>query len=36
LDEQDLVVEVESQEDYKALANALQEGFGDQVFLEKL
>ena len=36
LDEQDLVVEVESQEDYDALANALQEEFGDQVFLEKL
>jgi hypothetical protein len=36
LDEQDLVVEVESQEDYDALANALKEEFGDQVFLEKL
>jgi hypothetical protein len=36
LDEQDLVVEVESQQDYDALANALQEKFGDQVFLEKL
>jgi hypothetical protein len=36
LDEQDLVVEMESDGDYKQLAKALEEKFGDQVFLEKL
>lgn len=36
LDEQDLVVEIESEEDYKQLTKALEEKFGDQVFLEKL
>ena len=35
LDEQDLVVEVESEEGYVKLANALEEHFGDQVFLER-
>jgi hypothetical protein len=36
LDEEDLVVEVESEEDYKKVTSALEEKFGDQVFLERL
>jgi len=36
LDEQDLVVEVESEEDYEKLTRALKEKFSDQVFLERL
>jgi hypothetical protein len=36
LDEQDLVVEMESDGDYKQLTKTLEEKFGDQVFLEKL
>ena len=36
LDEEDLVVEVESEEDYEKIINALEEKFGDQVFLERL
>lgn len=36
LDEQDLVVEVESEEGYEQLTRTLAEKFGDQVFLEKL
>ena len=36
LDEEDLVVEVESEEDYETLNRALREKFSDQVFLEKL
>jgi len=36
LDEQDLVVEIESEEDYEQLANTLREKFGDQIFLERL
>ena len=36
LDEQDLVVEVESEEGYEKLAGALGEHFGDQVFLERV
>ncbi|NVM25756.1 MAG: hypothetical protein HWN70_07555 [Desulfobacterales bacterium] len=36
LDEQDLVVEIESEEDYEELANTLREKFGDQIFLERL
>ena len=36
LDEEDLVVEVESEEDYEKITNALEEKFGDQVFLERL
>jgi len=36
LDEQDLVVEMESDGDYTQLTKALEEKFGDQVFLEKL
>jgi len=36
LDEQDLVVEMESEGDYEQLINALKETFGDQVFLERL
>jgi hypothetical protein len=36
LDEEDLVVEVESEEDYEQIINALEEKFGDQVFLERL
>ena len=36
LDDQDLVVELESQEDYEKLKNTLKENFEDQVFLEKL
>jgi hypothetical protein len=36
LDEQDLVVEVESEADYEALTRALDEKFGNQVFLERL
>jgi len=35
LDEQDLVVEVGSEEGYEKLASALEEHFGDQVFLER-
>lgn len=33
LDEQDLVVEVESEEDYEKLTMALKEKFGNEVFL---
>lgn len=36
LDAQDLVVEVESEEDYERLTGVLKEKFADQVFLEKL
>ena len=36
LDEEDLVVEMESKEDYEKLTSALKEKFSDQVFLEKL
>ena len=36
LDEEDLVVEVESEEDYERITSALEEKFGDQVFLERL
>ena len=36
LDEEDLVVELESEEDYEKAINALKEKFGDQVFLERL
>ena len=36
LDEEDLVVEVESEEDYEKLTSALKGKFGDQVFLERL
>jgi hypothetical protein len=36
LDEEDLVVEVESEEDFEKIINALEEKFGDQVFLERL
>ena len=36
LDEEDLVVEVESEEDYEKITNAIEEKFGDQVFLERL
>ena len=36
LDEEDLVVEVESEEDYEKLNSALREKFSDQVFLEKV
>ena len=36
LDEQDLVVEMESEEDYEQLKEALREQFDDQVSLEKL
>ena len=36
LDDQDLVVEVESEEDYERLTGVLKEEFADQVFLEKL
>jgi len=36
LDEEDMVVEVESEEDYEKLTSALKEKFSDQVFLEKL
>jgi len=36
LDEEDLVVEVESEEDYEKVTSALKEKFGDQVFLERL
>jgi len=36
LDEEDLVVEVESEEDYEKLISVLKEKFSDQVFLEKL
>ena len=36
LHEQDLVVEIESEEDYEQLANTLREKFGDQIFLERL
>jgi hypothetical protein len=35
LDEQDSVAEVESEEGYEKLASALEEHFGDQVFLER-
>ena len=36
LDDQDLVVELESQEDCEKLKSALKENFEDQIFLEKL
>ena len=36
LDEQDLVVEMESEEELKKLTGALEQEFGDQVFLERL
>ena len=36
LDEDDLVVEMESKEDYEKLTSALKEKFSDQVFLERL
>ena len=36
LDEHDLVVEMESGEDYEQLTNTLKERFGDQIFLERL
>ena len=36
LDEEDLVVEVESEKDYEKVTSALEEKFGDQVFLERL
>ncbi len=36
LDEQDLVVEVESEENYEKLTGALKEKFGSEVFLERL
>ena len=36
LDEEDLVVEVESEEDYEKVTSALEEKFVDQVFLERL
>jgi hypothetical protein len=36
LDEEDLVVELESEEDYEKVTGALKEKFGDQVFLERL
>ena len=36
LDDQDLMVEVESEEDYERLTGVLKEEFADQVFLEKL
>lgn len=36
LDEEDLVVEMESEEDYEKLTSALKEKFSDQVFLERL
>lgn len=35
LDEQDLVVEVDSEEDYEKLNKALVEKFGNEVFLER-
>jgi len=36
LDEQDLVVEAESEEAYEKLTRALEERFGTEVFLERL
>jgi hypothetical protein len=36
LDDQDLVVEIESDRDYEQLTKVLEEKFGDQVFLENL
>ena len=36
LDEEDLVVEVESEDEYEKVTSALEEKFGDQVFLERL
>ena len=36
LDEEDLVVEVESEKDYKKITSSLEEKFADQVFLERL
>jgi len=36
LDEEDLVAEVETKEDYEKVTSALEEKFGDQVFLERL
>jgi hypothetical protein len=36
LDEQDLVVEMDSEEKYEKLSEALAEKFGNEVFLERL
>jgi len=36
LDERDLVVEMEAEEDFKALNRELLEGFGDQLDLERI
>jgi hypothetical protein len=36
LDEQDLVVEMESEEEHEKLTGALEQEFGDQVFLERV
>jgi hypothetical protein len=36
LDEQDLVVEMESEKEHEKLTGALEQEFGDQVFLERL
>jgi len=36
LDERDLVVEMEAEEDFKALNRELLEGFGDQLELERI
>ena len=36
LDGEDLVVEMESEEDYEKVTSALKEKFGDQVFLERV
>ena len=36
LDEQDLVVEMETEEDYEKVTRALQEKCGSEVFLERL
>jgi len=36
LDEKELVMEVESEEDYEKATSALKEKFGDQDFLEKM
>ncbi len=36
LDEQDLVVEMETEEDYEKVTRALQEKYGGEVFLERL
>ena len=36
LDEQDLIVEMESDEDFEKLKGVLKEKFGDEVFLERV